>query len=175
MSRGRSSERSSIGRGVGRRGVRASWCAGAPNWILAVTGMGRAVKAGRRPPVGEALTARSVTPGIMVVQARQGLVVAPSRFWGLTRALVVSRSPRVVEDKQAGLGCLVMSSPGPVAGAGMERSGAASSAQSLITTTLRGGVMPNSELVCWLRPSFTPLRLGRGNGSRRRASRSRRG
>jgi hypothetical protein len=63
------------------------------------------------------LTARSVAPGILVGQARQGLLVAFARCWaGWTRALVVSRSPRVVEGKQAELGCLVMSSPGPVAG-----------------------------------------------------------
>ena len=83
---------------------------------MAITRIGRAVKAGRRPPVGEALTARSVAPGILVGQARQGLLVASARCWGWTRALVVSRSPRVVEGKQAELGCLVMSTPGPVAG-----------------------------------------------------------
>ena len=72
-------------------------------------------------------------------------------LWGLTRALVVSSSPQVVEDKQAELGCLVMSSPGPVAGTGMERSGAASSAQSHKDDPR--GVMPILEPVCWLRPS----------------------
>jgi hypothetical protein len=43
-------------------------------------------------------------------------VFAPSPLLGWARALVVSSSPLGVEDKQAGLGCLVMSSPGPVAG-----------------------------------------------------------
>jgi hypothetical protein len=60
------------------------------------------------------LTARSMAPGILVGQARQGLVVAsPVVVGGKTRALVVSRSPLVVEVKQAELGCLVMSAPGP--------------------------------------------------------------
>jgi hypothetical protein len=101
-------------------------------------GSARAVKAGRRPPGGEALTVRSVAPGILVGQARQGLLVASVPMREGTHALVVSISPRVVEDKQAELGCLVMSSPGPDGGTGMERSGAASSAQSHNDDPLRG-------------------------------------
>ena len=69
----------------------------------------------------------------MVVQARQGLVVAPPLgLLGWTRALVVSSSPRVVEDKQAELGCLVMSSPGPD-GVGSEHGAIRRSQQCSIT------------------------------------------
>ena len=43
----------------------------------------RAVKVGRRPPGGEALTARSVVRHIMGCEARQGFVVAPlCAVWG---------------------------------------------------------------------------------------------
>src|SRR3954447_1545349 len=140
MSRRRSSERSSIGLGVRRGDVSASWGSGGIDQTLAVTRVGRAVKAGRRPPVGEALTARSSTPGRMVGQARQGLGVAPSRVFGWTRALVVSSSPRAVEDKQAELGCLVMSSPGPVAGS--EHGAIRRGQQCSITYAGPLGVMP---------------------------------
>ena len=47
---------------------------------------GRAVKAGRRPPAGEALTARSGAVHIMEFEARQGFVVVP---------LVVPRRGRI--------------------------------------------------------------------------------
>src|ERR1700730_4369214 len=44
-----------------------------------------------------------------------------------------------------------------------------------ILPTRPEGVMPIYELVCWLRPSVTPGPGWRGNGSRRRATRRRRG
>ena len=126
---------------LGGRGVR--WMCGRVVWPLACARIGRAVKAGRRPPVGEALTARS--------SARDNGWPSPSGLGGRAVPLLEGGRVRwsspvphgVVEDKQAGLGCLVMSSPGPVAGSGMERSGAASSAQSHKTTRL--GVMPVSS------------------------------
>ena len=46
---------------------------------------GRTVKAGRRPPVGEALRARSVVRHIMECEARQGFVVVPCAAGSGTR------------------------------------------------------------------------------------------
>jgi hypothetical protein len=55
-----------------------------------------------------------VSPEMLGCQARQGLMVVPPAVVDERDAcVVVSRSPQVVEDKQAELGCLVMSSPGP--------------------------------------------------------------
>jgi hypothetical protein len=104
------------------------------------------------------LTARSSTPGKMVGQARQGLLVAPPQLWGWTRALVVSSSPRVVEDKQAELGCLVMSSPGPVAGS--EHGAIRRSQQCSITYDDPPGVMPFFEPVLLAASELTHPWLG---------------
>jgi hypothetical protein len=51
---------------------------------LDVVEVGRAVKAGRRPPAGEALTARSSPISRMDDQAREGLVVASSKTGALS-------------------------------------------------------------------------------------------
>lgn len=98
------------------------------------------------------------------------------RFARRTRALVVSSSPRVMRVRRgrssAAWSCLRRApSPGP----SMERSGAASSAQSLETTSPEGSHAV-TRAVCWLRPSWLSLsRPARGNGSVRHAGRSRRG
>src|SRR5436190_5160028 len=108
---------------------------------------GRAVKAGGRPPGGEALTARSVAAKRMAWQAPEGL--GGQRLFGWGAALVRLQVPDSWGSGE--LGCLVMSSPGPVSGPSMERSGAASSAQSVIrpwrARRLSSWLLAASELV----------------------------
>src|SRR5207248_8360261 len=82
-----------------------------------------------------------------------------------TRCGVVSSSPRAVRDKRGReLGCLDMSAPGPrCRGPSMERSGAASSAQSLWTTA---EVMPIAELSAGcVRASSSLIGLGEATDS----------
>jgi hypothetical protein len=135
---------------------------------------GRAVKAGRRPPAGEALTARSSSIGSWMSKPARASQVRPPACRG-TRALVVSSSPRVVRVRRgrssAAWSCLRRApSPGP----SMERSGAASSAQSLVDDPPFGGHAV-TRAVCWLRPSWlSSPRPAPGNGSPRHAGRSRR-
>jgi len=117
----------------------------------------RTVKAGRRPPVGEALRVRSVRVRIMVVKPRQG---ASGRVDAGLLALDALRwsspVPRGVGVKQAGLGCLVMSSPGPDrCGRVRAWSDPAQPAVPNHMMTIRRGVMPFCGLDCWLRPSVT--------------------
>ena len=87
---------------------------GAPSWTLAVTRIGRAVKAGRRPPVGEALTARWLSSGCLVLKPVRASW-SPYPLWldGRARCALVSSSPWMWGAGEAELGCLVMSSPGP--------------------------------------------------------------
>src|SRR5260370_27875372 len=107
---------------------------------------------------------------MMVCEARQGFVVASP---GVGNACaVVSRSPRGVGGKQAELGCLVMSSPGPVTGS--EHGAIRRSQQCSITygrparghAVIRAGLLAASERVT--------LRPVRANGPRPRAARTRR-
>lgn len=96
-------------------------------------GVGRAVKAGRGPPAGGALTARSVrNPDNRCGVPPGGSWSRRSGYRRRDACAVVSSSPRVVGIKQARLGCLVISSPGP-AGDGSEHGAIRRSQQCPIT------------------------------------------
>src|SRR6185295_3413429 len=89
-------------------------------------------------------------------------------------ALVVSSSPRVARGKRGRARLLRHVFAGSRSGPSMERSGAASSAQSHDDDPTWGHA--DTRAVCWLRPSLlTLVRRSSGNGSLRREVRSTRG
>ena len=130
----------------------------------------RAVKAGRRPPVGEALTARSVMAARMTVQARRACWMP----FSCVRRCAGSFSRYPIGGRQASSAAWSCLRRVPTKGSGPAWSGPA---QPTVLNQLsaREG-QGDIRAVCWPRPSFLIPPLGRrGNGSHRRAARSRRG
>ena len=133
----------------GRRPVRRARVTGPLTWTATKGGRSRSA-AGR--PQGK-LDGPVIVDSIMVLEARQGFAGAAA---GVPEDACAGRLqfPTGGEGQaRPELGCLVMSSPGPVAGSGMERSGAASSAQSQVDDPPGGG-HAEVRAVCWLRPSW---------------------
>jgi len=84
------------------------------------------------------------------------MVASVPVWWPWTRCADRLQFPEGVEVKQAGLGCLVMSSPGPDrCGRVRAWSDPAQPAVPNHIVTTRLGVMPICGLDCWLRPSVT--------------------
>jgi hypothetical protein len=131
----------------------------------------RAVKAGRRPPVGEALTARSVMAARMTVQARRACWMPFSCVRRCAGAF--SRYP--IGGRQASSAAWSCLRRVPTKGSGPAWSGPAQPAV-LNQLSAREG-QGDIRAVCWPRPSWLTLsvRCRKGSGSRRLAGRNRPG
>jgi hypothetical protein len=133
---------------------------------------GRSRPAVGRPP-GGSLDGSVISIRTMEVEARQGFLGAPFRLWWRGRVRWSSPVPHGGEGQarpsSAAWSCLRRA---PLPGPSMERSGAASGAQSHIDDRAPGGGHAVSRAVRWLRPSWLSLPPpARGNGSPRRAGR----
>jgi len=147
------------------KGVLGFVCAGGPvsrGWsnvgrdevvLVGGRGLGRAVKAGRRPPGGEALRARSMSPGYLWCKPVRACW-SPRPSWSAGgRAALSSPGPHGLWSASrpcsAAWSCLRRAPTW--SGPSMERYGAASSAQSHTTTRvwghadLRAGLLAASE------------------------------